>query len=80
MSNKLITKLLNDSTVADSIYHRCRKIDELYSLAVKRCAFLMQNRKYRKIILANNDPKIILAKGYFQGFYEALQMINAQIK
>ena len=51
-------------------------IDELYNFAVERCSFLMENSKYRKIILSDNDLKITLAKGYFQGFYEALQMIN----
>ncbi len=53
-------------------------INELYSFAIERCSFLMENSKYRNIILADEDRKITLAKGYFQGFYEALQMIDAQ--
>lgn len=40
------------------------------------CAFLMEDIKYKNIILADDDRTIILAKGYFQGFYEALHMLN----
>ena len=53
-------------------------INELYSFAIERCSFLMEDSRYRKIILVDDDRIIILAKGYFQGFYEALQMIEAQ--
>jgi hypothetical protein len=56
------------------------KVDELYNFAIERCSFLMEDSKYRKIILSDDDLKITLAKGYFQGFYEALQMINAQTR
>jgi hypothetical protein len=52
-------------------------INALYSFAIERCSFLMENSKYRENILADDDRIITLAKGYFQGFYEALQMINA---
>jgi hypothetical protein len=55
-------------------------INELYSFAIERCSFLMENSKYRENILADDDRIITLAKGYFQGFYEALQMINAQME
>ena len=55
-------------------------INKLYSFAIERCSFLMEDSKYMNIILTEDDQTIILAKGYFQGFYEALQMIDAQIR
>ena len=76
MLKELITKLLKDGADLDSIYRRNQGINELYNFAKERCSFMMKNSKYRKIILAEHDPKIILAKGYFQGFYEVLQVIN----
>jgi hypothetical protein len=47
-------------------------IEELYNFAIERCSSLMEDNKYREIILADNNREMILAKGYFQGFYEAL--------
>jgi len=76
MLKELITHLLNNRANFNSIYHSYRGINELYDFAKERCSFLMANSKYRKIILADHDLKIILAKGYLQGFYEALQVIN----
>jgi hypothetical protein len=55
-------------------------INELYDFAIERCSFLMKDSKYQEIILADDDREMTLAKGYFQGFYEALQMINSQIR
>ncbi len=53
-------------------------INALYSFAIERCSFLMEDSKYRNIILTDDDRTMILAKGYFQGFYEAIQMVNSQ--
>lgn len=55
-------------------------IDELFNLAIERCSLLMENTKVREIILSDDDHTVTLAKGYFQGFYEAMQMVNTQIK
>ena len=76
MYNELVAQLLKNSVAIDSSAHRYQEIKELYKLAIERCSYLMENPKYRKIILAEHDQIIILAKGYFQGFYEALQLIN----
>ena len=55
-------------------------VNELYNFAIERCSFLMEDSKYREIILTDDDREMTLAKGYFQGFYEALQMIHSQIR
>lgn len=55
-------------------------IGELYNFALERCSFLMENDTYGKIIVADDEREITLAKGYFLGFYEAMQMIGDQMK
>ena len=80
-SVKLNTNIFtNYRSGGDSIPENNSGIDELYSFANERCSLLMEDSKYRNIILADGDRKITLSKGYFQGFYEALQMINTQMR
>lgn len=57
---------------------KAEALNALYLIATERCSFLMEDDKYREIILAADNREEVLVKGYFQGYYEALKVVDSR--